>query len=640
MEPAPGNPSSDPSEPPVDPGSDEPMAPEDQPNEHPPAVLPVQEPEIEIAPSGNWTVSAENCEVALALQAIAKARRMSVVLSPGVALLGPVSFRVYDLPFPEAFAAILKAANLVATDEGAVTLVQTAAEVSKIQQDTHKNIDDQVKRDADAKKRFNDEAKQAALPEARIYTLQYLSATDAKDLITPLLTETTGKVVPLGAVDKAYQPSLTDGGADSFAFAAKVMVYDTVAKLDQIGALLKDLDNAPKQVRVEATILTVDLTDDTAFGLDISVVGNIDFASVAAPLLSFADIFDGTLKPETPATANVASLYPASKGQPDPTAKIGVITNDVAIFLQMLDQVVDSTVMARPSVTVLNRQKANVQIVERIAYLSTTQTQTSTTQEVKYLDVGVKLRFRPFISPDNMIRLELSPEVSSARVKDIEAAGGGKATVPDELAQSLMTNIRVKSGQTIVLGGLFRELTDTTNRQVPVLGDIVPGAFSGKASTVKKQEIIFLITPVVVEDAQIYADGANGLRVVDAAKVGARAGLLPFSESHLMGAYQVQALEAWKQGDRSTALYYVDQALRLQATSPLMIELREDIRADDKSRWQVEFDSLLLLPPPIPDDRGFACPPTQEQISKDIPPPVDDDFTRTPPQPMSKEPLP
>ncbi len=620
------------------------MAPEDQPDAHPAPVLPSVPPKIEISKDKLWTVTAENCEVSLMLRAIAMERKMSVALSTGVNALGPMSFQVYDLPFDEAFAAILKAANLVAVDDGGVKVVRTAAEQLKIDQDRNKQLDDQEKRNAASRKSADEEATRAAsgtlIPEPRIFTLQYLSAADAQAIVTPILTETTGKVVPLGKVELPYEPSLTDGGADSFAFAAKVMVYDTPAKIEQIAILLKDLDTPPKQVRVEATILTVDLTDDTAFGMDISVVGNIDFSDVAAPLLAFADVLDGSVKPDTPATANVASLYPASKGQPNPTAKVGIVTNDVAIFLQMLDQVVDSTVLARPTVTVLNRQKANVLVGERIAYLSTTQTQTSTTQEVKYLDVGVKLRFRPFVSPDNMVRLELSPEVSSARIKDIEAAGGGKATVPDELAQSLKTNVRVKSGQTIVLGGLFREFTDTTHRQIPGLGDLLPGVFSGAASNVKKQEIIFLITPTVVEDSQIYEEGEKGLRVVDAAKVGARAGLLPFSESHLMSCYQVQAMDAWKAGDRSTAIFYVDQALRLQPMSPLMLQLREAIRTDNKTEWQVDFDSLLLLPPPVRQDRGFVSPPTVEQISKDIPPPVDDDFTRTPPEPINKEPLP
>jgi hypothetical protein len=317
------------------------------------------------------------------------------------------------------------------------------------------------------------------------------------------------------------------------------------------------------------------------------------------------------------------------------------------VFLQMLDQVVDSTVLARPTVTVLNRQRAQVLIGERIAYLSTTQTQTSTTQEVKYLDVGVKLIFRPFVSPDGMVRLELAPQVSSARTKNIDAAGGGKATVPDELSQELRTNVRVKSGQTIVLGGLFKEQSQVTSRQIPGLGDLVPGAFSGASAQMKKQEIIFLITPTVVEDAQDYKAGDVALQTAEAARVGARAGLLPFSESHLAGNYQVQALEAWKNGDRSTALYYADQALRTQKNSPSMITLREAIRTDRKDQFRTELDGIDLLDPlqrepqngiPLSDtfkySKGWVTPPKPEDLQKDIPAPVDDDYSPFDPLPL------
>lgn len=642
----PAEPSTDePATPPATEPAAEPAQPGGDAEPTPPTpVVPPREPDIEVSPNGNWTVSAESCEVSLALQAIARARRMSLVLSPGVATLGPVSFRVYDLPFDQAFAAILKAAHLVAEPQDGIILIRTEAEIQKVAADELKREDDARKRESDAAKRADEDRKRelarALVPEPRIFTLQFLNATDAEAFIKPILTPDVGKVVPLGSVKEGYEPSLELGGADSYAYSAKVMVFDTPEKLQKVEELLKDLDSTPKQVRVEATILTADLTDDTAFGLDISVVGNISFADVTAPLAAFNNIFSGAVKPDTPATANVATLYPEAKGQPNPTAKIGVVTNDVAVFLQMLDQVVDSTVLARPTVTVLNRQRANVLIGERIAYLSTTQNDTSTTQEVKYLDVGVKLRFRPFVSPDGMVRLELAPEVSSARIKDIEAAGGGRATVPDELTQSLKTNVRVKSGQTIVLGGLFREISDTTNRQIPILGDIVPGAFSGASSQVKKQEIIFLITPTVIEDSKNYEEGEKALRVVDAVKVGSRAGLLPFSESHLMGAYQVQAMEAWKQGDRSTALYYVDQALRMQPNSPGLYNLRESIRTDRKEGWEIDFDSLLYLTPSVQQDRGGLAPPTLEQISRDIPPPVDDDFTRTPRKPIGNEPIP
>ena len=570
---------------------------------------------VDVTTEGRFSLSAQAIDVSKLLELISIKARQNIVASDKVK--GQVTVNLYDVPLEDALNAVLNVNGLAWRREGDFIYVWTKGE-----------MDAQRKR------------------EPHVYTLQFLSADDAIAFVKPVLTE-GGSAVALGKVDPGYQPTLENGGADSFAFAAKVMINDYPEVLERVTKLIEELDTPPKQVRVEATILTVDLTDDTAFGMDISVVGNVDFASVTAPLLAFDDIKSGAVKPSTPSTASAGSLYPVATDAPAPTAKVGVMTNDVAVFLQMLDQVVDSTVLARPTVTVLNRQRAQVLIGERIAYLSTTQTQTSTTQEVKYLDVGVKLIFRPFVSPDGMVRLELAPQVSSARTKNIDAAGGGKATVPDELSQELRTNVRVKSGQTIVLGGLFKEQSQVTSRQIPGLGDLIPGAFSGASAQMKKQEIIFLITPTVVEDAQDYKAGDVALQTAEAARVGARAGLLPFSESHLAGNYQVQALEAWKNGDRSTALYYADQALRTQKNSPSMITLREAIRTDRKDQFRTELDGIDLLDPlqrepqngiPLSDtfkySKGWVTPPKPQDLQKDIPAPVDDDYSPFDPLPL------
>lgn len=572
---------------------------------------------VTVTDDGRFSLSAQGIEVGRLLELISIKGRRNIVASDKVR--GQVTVNLFDVPLEEALNAILDVNGLAWRREGDFIYVLTKSEVEA--------------------QRIRDQ---------RVFTLQFLAAEDAIAFVKPVLTE-GGSAIALGKVEQGYEPTLQDGGADSFAFSAKVMVNDYPEVLERVAKLVADLDTPPKQVRVEATILTVDLTDDTAFGLDISVVGNIDFSKVAGgPVDAFKDLLAGTLTPDgTPATANSAQLLPAAtQGAPPPTAQVGVMTSDVAVFLQMLDQVTTSTVLARPTVTVLNRQRAQVQIGERIAYLSTTQTQTSTTQEVKYLDVGVKLVFRPFVAPDGMIRIELAPQVSTARTKRIEAVGGF-ATVPDEFTQELRTNVRVQSGQTIVLGGLFREDDAVTNRQIPGLGDLVPGVFSGASATAKRQEVIFLITPTLVEDAQDYRAGDEALKVVEAAKVGARAGLLPFSHSHLSGNYQVQALEAWKKGDRTTALYYADQALRNERAAPAMIALREAIRTDRRDQYRTELDSLELLDPrqrrpfngiPLNDtfkySPGWVGPPKPEDLADDVPPAVDDDYDPYDPLPL------
>jgi type IV pilus assembly protein PilQ len=533
-------------------------------------------PTVSVSEHGTVTLAAQGIEITKLLELLSIKSRMNIVASEKVKAL--VSVSLYDVPIDEALDALLTVNGFVWERQGPFVMVYTRAE-----------------------KEAMDKAKMKREP--RVFTLQFLAPDDALTLVKPLLSE-GGTAVSLGKVKEGFEPTVADGGSDTYAFATRVLVNDFPDVIEKAARVLTESDVQPQQVRVEATILVTDVNEEDAFGLDISLVGKIDFSQVTGgPMAAFSGLknnnlnTNGTYPDPVPASASAASLFPATEA--DPTLKMGVLTNDVAVFLQMLDQVKNTTVLARPSVTVLNRQKAQVNIGAKVGYLSTTQTQTSTTQEVQYIDTGIKLTFRAFISPDGMVRMELNPSIVGAEyknVKSVTGAGTGDVQIPNQTTQELRTNVRVKSGQTIVLGGLFREDAVTTNRQIPVLGDIAPGAFSGQADKTVRQEVIFLVTPTIVQDPKSDLDGDKALKVIDAVQAGARAGLLPFSHAQIGGHYQLQALDAWRAGDRERAGLYADQALRVAPNSPSMIQLREDIRADHSAPWRNKLDSLDLLP--------------------------------------------
>jgi type II secretory pathway component GspD/PulD (secretin) len=543
----------------------------DVPTEAPPAAA---EPQVSVSEHGTVTLAAQGIEITKLLELLAIKSQQNIVASENVK--AQVSVSLYDVPIEQALDALLTVNGLVWERQGPFIMVYTRAEKEAL-----------------------DKAKMKREP--RVFTLQFLSPDDALTLVKPLLSE-GGTAVSLGKVEPGFEPTNSNGGSDTYAFATRVLVNDFPEVLEHAQRILLEADVQPQQVRVEATILVADVSEEDAFGLDISVVGQIDFSRVAGgPMAAFSGLKNNALgegyPDPVPASASAASLFPATEA--DPTLKMGVLTNDVAIFLQMLDDVRNTTVLARPTVTVLNRQKAQVNIGAKVGYLSTTQTQTSTTQEVQYIDTGVKLTFRAFISPDGMVRMELAPSIVGAEyktVKSVTGTGTGDVQIPNQTNQELRTNVRVKSGQTIVLGGLFREETVTKNRQIPVLGDIVPGAFSGQADKTVRQEVIFLVTPTVVEDPKSAIDGDQALKVVDAVQVGARAGLLPFSHAQMGGNYQLKALDAWRNGDRDMAGLYADQAIRVSPSLPSMMELREDIRADQSAAWRSNLDSLQMLP--------------------------------------------
>ena len=555
------------SQPPVAPAPAEPAPGDDTP---PPS------PTVSVSEHGTVTLAAQGIEITKLLELLSIKSRMNIVASEKVKAL--VSVSLYDVPIDEALDALLTVNGFVWERQGPFVMVYTRAE-----------------------KEAMDKAKMKREP--RVFTLQFLAPDDALTLVKPLLSE-GGTAVSLGKVKEGFEPTIADGGSDTYAFATRVLVNDFPDVIEKAAKVLTESDVQPQQVRVEATILVTDVNEEDAFGLDISLVGKIDFAQVTGgPMAAFNGLknnslnSNGTYPDPVPASASAASLFPATEA--DPTLKMGVLANDVAVFLQMLDQVKNTTVLARPSVTVLNRQRAQVNIGAKVGYLSTTQTQTSTTQEVQYIDTGIKLTFRAFISPDGMVRMELNPSIVGAEyknVKSVTGAGTGDVQIPNQTTQELRTNVRVKSGQTIVLGGLFREDAVTTNRQIPVLGDIAPGAFSGQADKTVRQEVIFLVTPTIVQDPKSDLDGDKALKVIDAVQTGARAGLLPFSHAQIGGHYQLQALDAWRAGDRERAGLYADQALRVAPNSPSMIQLREDIRADSSAPWRNKLDSLDLLP--------------------------------------------
>jgi type II secretory pathway component GspD/PulD (secretin) len=122
-----------------------------------------------------------------------------------------------------------------------------------------------------------------------------------------------------------------------------------------------------------------------------------------------------------------------------------------------------------------------------------------------------------------MIRLELAPSVSEASLRTVTDAQGLSVTIPDELTNEITTNVRVRDGNTLVLGGLFRESNRITRRQIPFLGDIpVLGyAFRGQDDSVERNEIIFLITPSIVHDEALWAMGGSTLAYTDEVRIGA-----------------------------------------------------------------------------------------------------------------------
>ena len=511
---------------------------------------------------GTVDISVQDTDLAQVLQMLSLQSRKNIITSKRVS--ARVTANLYDVTFKEALDAILHVNGYGYIEQGNFIYVYTLEEIAELE-------------------------KAARKTESRRFALEYLAAADAAEFVKPLLSD-KGKLSFLGEVEKGFRPDDTSAGEDSWAYAAMLVVNDFPENVESITKLLGELDTPPQQVVVEATVVSTVVNEDNAFGVDFSVIANSDFTDFFNPLAAVNDLIRGNNTPGARPTSPDQGFVPNNASVEAVTStvgntagpgglKVGVIQGDVAVFLRVLDEVTDSTVLARHRVMALNRQRAQVLVGDRIAYLSTTQTETSTTQAVQFLDTGIRLVFRPFISSDGSIRMELYPSVSEARLRSSTGVRGTGQEIPDERTSEITTNVRMRDGQTLVLGGLFQEDTTISRSQVPWLGDIpiVGAAFSGQTDKITRREIMFLITPTIVHDQLVDAWSKQAEEFVDAVRVGARAGLLPFSRELMTGNQNHDAYAAFQAGDHETAMFHINNSLRINPNQPEIQKLRNQI---------------------------------------------------------------
>ncbi|MHC5022332.1 MAG: hypothetical protein ACYTGG_00275 [Planctomycetota bacterium] len=516
-------------------------------------------------------IAVQDTDLAAVLQMLSIQSQKNIITSKSVS--ATVTANLYDVTFYEALDAILRVNGYRYAEEGNFIYIYTQDEYEAIEASRLRR-------------------------ESRIFEVDYLAAVDAHEFITPLLSE-GGTSSYRGDVEAGYLPDISNGGADSYAYSAKIVVNDYPEILDRIAEMLEELDTPPHQVLVEATIVQTTLDEANAFGEDFTILQDLDFTDLTAPLdavdnlLNGSDPNDGYQPPDNKAFAGTSTVGTTS----GPAGlKVGIITNDVSVFIRVLDEVTDSSVLARPKVMTLNRQRAEVLVGRRVGYLSTTATETTTTQTVEFLDTGIQLVLRPFISQDGSIRMELAPSVSEAELRNVTDATGSVVTIPDEVTSEVTTNVRMKDGQTLVLGGLFRESNTVTRRQIPWLGDIplLGAAFRGQDDTVKRTEIIFLITPSIIHDEALWELGKDAMAYSDLVQIGARNGLLPFSNSRLTAGYNQDAIDAYNRGDTDEALYYLNNSLRLNRNQPEMVRLRQLLNGDKYTHFERSFLERVL----------------------------------------------
>ena len=121
-------------------------------------------------------------------------------------------------------------------------------------------------------------------------------------------------------------------------------------------------------------------------------------------------------------------------------------------------------------------------------------------------DLGIKVTLTPFISPEGYVTLNIKPEYST-QAGEVRTAS--EVTGQSNLEATLLNrrnldlkNVRIKDGETLVIGGLIQESEQKIVQKIPFLGDLpVIGTIFRSTSTAKaKSELVIMITPKIIND--------------------------------------------------------------------------------------------------------------------------------------------
>ena len=163
-------------------------------------------------------------------------------------------------------------------------------------------------------------------------------------------------------------------------------------------------------------------------------------------------------------------------------------------MIELLETTTDSKTLASPRVHVLNGQKARIQVGQQLGFTVATVTQTSTVQDVQFLETGVVLSVTPTISRDGRILMKVKPEVSDGIINPDTA-------LPEEVTREVETSVLLDNHQGMIIGGLIQEKDETIIKKLPWLGDVkhIGKLFQSRKAVRSRTEIIVALVPHIVE---------------------------------------------------------------------------------------------------------------------------------------------
>lgn len=281
----------------------------------------------------------------------------------------------------------------------------------------------------------------------------------------------------------------------------KLLVITSPKVISDIQKIVDEVDKPALQIVLECRIIEVSVDDEQHLGIDWNRLSSLQTVISESPV----DAFGNALSAD--GTPSLTGLDPSTQGRvpttlpyfPLETRRIGYWSKQVSAFEVAVDWALKNNraeVLANSSVSTLNNKMAEIQTVDEIPYIARSggvggQVQIATTT------VGVKLKVRPKINSDGYITTEISPELSSI-FQFIESQD---TQLPWVKRRTSTTTIRVKDGETVIIGGLLGVESSKKEARLPFFGDLpfIGSLFRHTDNITRKTDLIIQVTPHIMD---------------------------------------------------------------------------------------------------------------------------------------------
>ncbi|OHC62577.1 MAG: hypothetical protein A2040_16100 [Rhodocyclales bacterium GWA2_65_19] len=450
-------------------------------------------------------------DAAMVLRTLADISGKNVLIDPS--LNGrTVTANLDNIPYDQALEIIMAQVNSGMRVRNDVVLFGDRAVLQKRDQDT-----------ADELTRASDIAPLVA----ETFKLNYVKAADIVSLVNSGFSSTATTGVAAGAAPAAGAPAaapaaggaatagaskgmLTSRGGISVHDATnQVFVRDTIAAVEAIREVIRNVDVPPKQVMIEARIVEASTGFANSLGMrlrlaDSASLGNRGYQvpgtnttrATLGTTTGFSNV-DTFGAPTAPALTRSTNVFQPSYSLAS-AANIGLMlfnnagTKLLALELQAAENDSRNKTISSPRIVTLNRKAATINNTQQVTILTGVNATTGL-PIYQTFSAPLTLGVTPSVNPDNRISLELNIAKSTIT----------NATTGSLDTNTVTTSVIVENGGTVVIGGFARESDIQTQDRVPFLGDLpyVGFLFKTTTKTQSRSELLVFITPRIVSDS-------------------------------------------------------------------------------------------------------------------------------------------